>query len=539
MSGINPIVAQMIADTAAATHAGPVQLENNDASFGAYFIRCHGQDVRYNPQKACWLVWTGSVWREDDDDNEVTRRFKETFQRLVAGLEVDLARAERQWSPIAHKFFENGNPRRDENAPTAEELEIGRVHQAMATQLEIARAGLWAKRITNGLALAATEPGVVASDKEWNADPLLLNLANGAIDLRTLSFRENLREDLCTFQSPVSYDPKATCPRYREAFAFSIPQPEVREYMTDFDGLSLSGLTFPDIAIWLGEGSNGKGFLTRIKMGILGNYAAKISMNSFTASKNVTPGGARSDLAALRGKRLVVAAEISRRTSLDMEMLKDWTGNDEVSERDMYRTAKNAQFKPWGKFIFQMNNPPRIPDQTHGTWRRLKYILFEQTIPDGQQNENFHAELLAAEGPGILNLFLEGWQRVNERRKAGKPYLVAPPSIKDVTLEHKEKENQVARFFASGQLELNTASKIKSESVYQRYRSWCSRENELASSCAWFMRELNRYCREKNLVVRIEKGTCAGLAVCANGENGEGSGEPGAYQEDLPLEEPF
>ena len=48
---------------------------------------------------------------------------------------------------------------------------------------------------------------VPVSPDELDADPWLLNVLNGTIDLRTGELREHRREDLITKLAPVDYDP--------------------------------------------------------------------------------------------------------------------------------------------------------------------------------------------------------------------------------------------------------------------------------------------------------------------------------------------
>ena len=49
----------------------------------------------------------------------------------------------------------------------------------------------------------------VAANNELDADPMLLNVLNGTIDLRTGEIRPFRREDYITCLAPVTYDPDA------------------------------------------------------------------------------------------------------------------------------------------------------------------------------------------------------------------------------------------------------------------------------------------------------------------------------------------
>ena len=60
--------------------------------------------------------------------------------------------------------------------------------------------------------LAQTEPGIPVGTEALDTDPMVLNVANGTLDLSTGRLREHRREDLITKVAPVRYDPGARRP---------------------------------------------------------------------------------------------------------------------------------------------------------------------------------------------------------------------------------------------------------------------------------------------------------------------------------------
>src|SRR5205085_803522 len=68
------------------------------------------------------------------------------------------------------------------------------------------------KKVRDLIAMARNH---VAIDRaNFDADPDLLGLVNGVIDLRDGSFRKPTREDLITRQCNVAFDPDASCPQW-------------------------------------------------------------------------------------------------------------------------------------------------------------------------------------------------------------------------------------------------------------------------------------------------------------------------------------
>jgi P4 family phage/plasmid primase-like protien len=477
-----------------------VEQENTDVGFGKHFIREYGHCVRYNPDTAEWLYYDRGVWHVDADNVGVTTLMKELFEDRLQVADRVIAELTPRFEPLKDFFFDNGNPRelKKGQAPLSdEELSLAKAWFKALEDRKEALAGASARRQSAALEMARAEPGIAVKNEAWDADPMLLNVYAHTVDLRS-GVRSQNRNDLLTLQSLVDLNPGAPCKRFQEVLATSLPDAATREYLQDFAGLCLSGIISPDILIFLGEGANGKGLIVKIISGVLGPYAAKCSMSSFLATKNTTPGGARTDLANLRGKRLVTAAEANRKMTLDMELLKDFTGGEDFNARNIYQTASKGVYRPQAKLILSMNNPPRITDQSHATWRRLRYIKFDVIIAPEKRNEKLADELLRTEGGGIFNWMLRGWTRVKKRLDADSPALVAPASVLANTEQYKEDENQAARFFEDNVM-AKKAGEVRGSDLYARYLTWCNINGEYRMSQKSLTAELKRYCTDKGL----------------------------------------
>ena len=70
--------------------------------------------------------------------------------------------------------------------------------------------------------LAASEVGISVLPDELDADPFLLTVENGTLDLRSGQRCPHRREDLITKLAPVAYDPAAAAVQSVEALADTI-----------------------------------------------------------------------------------------------------------------------------------------------------------------------------------------------------------------------------------------------------------------------------------------------------------------------------
>ena len=143
--------------------------------------------------------------------------------------------------------------------------------------------------------------------------------------------------------------------------------------------------------------------------------------------------------------------------------------------------------------VLRMNKAPKVLDTSDAAWRRLRYIEFNVQIATSQQNERLADELLAQEGPGILNWMLEGWHRVRPRLEEGKPALITPQSIMDATNKFRANENQAVRFFED-EIEVHLEGTITTPAIMNRYRWWCEKNGEFPMNGQRLIIELERHC---------------------------------------------
>ena len=148
-----------------------------DSGNAKRFIAQYGQDVRHVYEWRRWFVFDGHHWRADDN-GELTRM----AQRSAITIYGDAGQA---------------------NHPKTAQKIAGH-----------ARRSLSLKSIMAALELAKAETGITISQRTLDANPMLIGVQNGVIDLTTGRLRDGEREDFITKKLPIAYDPAATCPRW-------------------------------------------------------------------------------------------------------------------------------------------------------------------------------------------------------------------------------------------------------------------------------------------------------------------------------------
>ena len=244
------------------------------------------------------------------------------------------------------------------------------------------------------------------------------------------------RRDLITKMTTVG--PGETCPKWLEFLnrIFAGDQ-NLIAYIQRVLGYSLTG-SVQEHALFFchGTGGNGKGVLLGTWHKILGDYSAIAPMSTFTATQNERH---PTELAMLRGARLVTAQETEDGERWAESKIKALTGGDPISARFMRQDF--FTYQPSFKLIVAGNHRPSLRNVDEAIRRRFNLVPFTITIPLAERDPDL-AEKLKEEWPGILAWAIEGcleWQRIG----------LAPPSaVTKATEDYLTEEDAVGRFIS-------------------------------------------------------------------------------------------
>ena len=173
-------------------------------------------------------------------------------------------------------------------------------------------------------------------------------------------------------------------------------------------GYALTGSTQEAALFFLyGTGANGKTVFCNTVSGIHAAYAAVAPMETFIATK-----GERhpTDLAGLRGARLVTAVETEEGRHWNEAKIKALTGGDKIAARFMRQDF--FEFVPQFKLVIAGNHKTGLRSINEAIRRRFNLVPFTVKIPEDERDERL-TEKLRAEWPGILQWMIDGcldWQ---------------------------------------------------------------------------------------------------------------------------------
>jgi putative DNA primase/helicase len=414
--------------TASAPQTTHVHL--TDLGNAKMLVARHGQNVRYVPLWGKWLVWDGRRWAVDDT-RAVERYAKETVLAMHAA-----------WARV-----EDDDQRRK------------RLRHALRSQ-DVAR-------LKAMVELAKSESGIPIMPDTLDADPWLLNVQNGTLDLRTGELHPHRREDLMTKLAPVAYDAQAAAPTW-EVFLHRIfgGDADLIRFVQKAVGYSLTGsIREQCLFILYGTGANGKSTFLNAVSTMLGEYASHTPTETLLINRS---DGVRNDLARLQGARFVTAVEAEGGRRLAEAQVKQLTGGDKVTARYLYQ--EHFEFYPTFKLWLAVNHKPIIQGSDYAIWRRIRLIPFTVTIPKPERDKRLGEKLLA-ELPGILRWAVEGcmgWQQEG---------LEPPLVVKGATGEYRAEMDVIAAFIRE-HCETGPAQVARAGALYAAYCEWCAEVGE-------------------------------------------------------------
>src|SRR5208337_4000191 len=231
-------------------------------------------------------------------------------------------------------------------------------------------------------------------------------------------------------------------------------------FLQTFAGYSLTGEVCEEkMCVWFGGGDNGKTTAGMTLFDLMGDYAAKIRSDLLVHVQG-KEGAPSPDVAALHGKRYVIASETDEGCLLSEAQIKDIVSNEPITARRLHRDP--FTFRPTHKITLWTNHPPYVRGTDHGIWRRLAMVRFNAMIAEKAKVADFRERVLRPELPGILNWAVEGlmkWKRDG---------LSLPKSVRETTAEYRGEMDTVAQWLEE-RTEKDEASIVSVKTLHSDY----------------------------------------------------------------------
>ncbi len=402
-----------------------------------------------------FYAWDGRRWKLDDG---LAQRFACDLSRIVS--------LERNEASIEFKEYQT-------KAAEGVGTELSRLEDKVK-----ALSGWAAKcemQSTQNAALGMLRKLLNVPVEKIDANPWLLNVENGTIDLYSGAIHSHSAADLITKVAPVRYDPAAQCPRFRRFLAEIFQEDDsVVQFLQRWYGYASTGdAREQKLLIKHGPGGNGKSTLGDAIDAVLGEYSSPATMGLLTGKAGAADTAHLAEIAGLRGQRLVTASESEDGAKLKEALIKQLTGGDALKGKRLY--GQLFQFKPTHKLELLTNHKPVIKGSDFSIWRRIMLLNFPVKYGSAAEVETGEAMAvrdptlglaLRAESEGILAWIVEG------ARLWLSQGLSPPRSMLEASAEYRQAQDHVAEFLAEC-CTLSPGARQMLPALYATYKGWC------------------------------------------------------------------
>ncbi len=374
--------------------------------------------------------------------------------------------------------------------------------------------------------LLARDPELRVPHDKFDANPDILGVANGILDLRTGNVRPARREDyVSVFLETPLVDEIPDTPEVRRFLQYldeisaldhgdtSQESRDRRTLLEEHCATSLFGDNkLKAIQYWVGGGDNAKTLQANVLQDVLGDLAAPVAsaaLFSETAKKQDNQHGHTGGLNQLIDKRAGFCPELSRTAVVRADILKSISGDDKLSLRQLNQESSPHQLSV---AIFVLTNHlPRVPDGDPAILKRtVLYDFRNQWLDLDKEEGKLVAKARAEAGerplpeadkdlkfvfkhPSVKQAFLRIIVNAAVRLANNKfSFTVSPKSITDLYSGYRKSLNPFLDWLEDSPYVLGNGYVTKAE-VFDSFNAWLESEGQRRVSSRTFMDRMESF----------------------------------------------
>lgn len=428
--------------------------EWNDFGMSELFAEIYSEEARWVTERKEWYVWDGHVWRPDTGSMLINEKVKD-FVRLMILYCGEILDDDRRKAYTA--FVSKMGDRRMRSRI------IGDAASVMTTPLGT-----------------------------FDANPYLINCRNGTYDLRTMTFRESDWRDFQSMETGFEYTTLTglSYPRW-EKFIDEVTEGNKAkaDYLQRALGYSLLGKS-NEACMFIVHGKstrNGKSTLLGAIERMLGDYSRVAPVGLICSTgRQKDANAAAPEVVALKGRRFVTMSESNEYGKLDEEKIKQFTGGEAISGRELYQAP--ITFLPQFTMWLSCNDLPAVRDKSLFASDRIRVIEFNHHFTQQEQDKNLASEFdTPTARMGIFAWLLRGWEAYRQKG------LDMPEEMQQVVRKYERDNDIVLQFLEENCVQGEYADWIRAKDMFQRYRMWAKGEGYRLMTTQKFSGEMERH----------------------------------------------
>lgn len=399
------------------------------------FVAEHGENCRFDHDVGYWFNWKGSHWKQDKTLSVFT-----TVMNMLAGMGTEAG---------------------------------GKAHAILGK----ASTGNGVEKIARGSLGVTTD--------YWDASDWLIACPGGVtVDLHDCTTRESSPADLNTKLASIAPDFNHAPVHWLKFIdEVCLGDTEMVDYLQMVAGYCLTGSTKEQCLFFLyGEGGNGKSVFVDTIQEIVGDYGKSAPMDTFINTKSEQH---PTNIAFLRGARMVTATETDSNRTWAEATIKRLTGGDVLTARFMRQDFFN--FKPKFKLLFMGNHQPQFRSLDEAMRRRFHMVPFKLDLPQSERDPNL-PDRLRSEHAGIFAWMLHGcrkWMALEGR-------LPMPRVVAEETAEYFKENDTIGQWLEECCERIEDEVYATNADIYTSYTNFTKRYGYFSKSAKALSQELTK-----------------------------------------------
>ncbi|MFR4536775.1 MAG: phage/plasmid primase, P4 family [Anaerotignaceae bacterium] len=460
----------------------------SDVGQAEVLAKYFSNELRYSPATH-FIRYSDHYWQESEPGaqavaHELTRRqLREANNKLMNALD-------KMQNSGAKNILDSTSKSKAEQLMNDDQLKVYQEFLEANTYRAFVIKRRDSKNITS--TLKESRPMLEISPKDLDANCFALCTPAATYDLRKgmAGAREHSPEDFITKITSISPGQKGMQIWLDSLNLIFQNNQELIDYVQMICGLAAIGKVYVEaLIIAYGDGRNGKSTFWNAISRVLGLYSGNISADTLTVGcrRNIKP-----EMAEVKGKRLLIAAEMQEGARLNDSTVKQLCSTDDVFAEKKYKDP--FSFTPCHTLVLYTNHLPRVSASDDGIWRRLIVIPFNAKITGSSDIKNYSEYLYDNAGSAILAWVIEGSKKVIELN-----YQIPVPSCVQEAINEYRSQNDWFGHFIEDKCDVGEDYKESSSALYQTYRNYCIDTNEYVRSTAdfYFALEKAGFTRKK------------------------------------------
>lgn len=447
----------------------------SDVGQAEVLAKYFSNELRYSPSTH-FIRYSDHYWQESEPGaqavaHELTRRqLKEANNDLMESLD-------KMKNCGVQNILDSTSKSKAEQIMSEEQMKVYQEFLAAKAYQAFAIKRRDSKNITS--TLKESHPMLEISPRDLDADCFALCTPEATYDLRKgmSGAREHSPDDFITKITSISPGQKGMEIWLDSLNLIFQNNQELIDYVQMICGLAAIGKVYVEaLIIAYGDGRNGKSTFWNAISRVLGLYSGNISADTLTVGcrRNIKP-----EMAEVKGKRLLIAAEMQEGARLNDSTVKQLCSTDDIFAEKKYKDP--FSFKPCHTLVLYTNHLPRVSASDDGIWRRLIVIPFNAKITGKSDIKNYSEYLYDNAGEAILAWVIEGSKKVIELN-----YQIPVPACVQEAINEYHSQNDWFGHFLADKCEVDDSYKESSSALYQVYRNYSMDCNEYIRSTADF-----------------------------------------------------